>query len=39
MMNFAETWGNASDHGTNNLLSEPRKIHPGVFELADFPQN
>jgi hypothetical protein len=33
MRNFAETWGNASDHDINNLLFASSKIRPGVSEL------
>jgi hypothetical protein len=39
MRDFAEIWGNTSDHDTNNLLFESRQIRLGVFELADFAQN
>jgi hypothetical protein len=39
MRNFAETWGNASDHDANDFLFELREILFGVFDLANLPQN
>jgi hypothetical protein len=39
MRNFAEIWGNSSDHDTNNLSFGWRKICVWVFELEDFTQN
>jgi hypothetical protein len=39
MTDFAEIWGTASDQATNNLSFESTQIHPGVFEIEDFPQN
>jgi hypothetical protein len=39
MRDFAEIWGNASDHAINNFSSWWKKIRAGIFELADSPQN
>jgi hypothetical protein len=39
MRDFAEIWGNASDHDANNFSFWWRKILAGVFEFDDSPQN
>jgi hypothetical protein len=39
MRDFAEIWGNASNHATNNFSFWWEKIRAGVFELEDSPQN
>jgi hypothetical protein len=38
MKDLAETWGNAWDQDTNNLVFEARQIRGGVFEWEDFAQ-
>jgi hypothetical protein len=39
MRDFAEIWGNASDHDIHNFSFWWTKIPAGVFEAADSPQN
>jgi hypothetical protein len=39
LIDFAQTWGNASDYGVDNFFFMLRKSGPGVFEFANLPQN
>jgi hypothetical protein len=39
MRDFAEIWGNASDHDINNFSAWWKKIRAGIFELEDSLQN
>jgi hypothetical protein len=39
MRDFAEIWGNASNHDINNFSSWWKKIPARIFKLEDSPQN